>query len=93
MDWLNHHKDDPPLPPKEEEPHPNPKPEGWGPDDPPMPGVDEPHVPMEDNWVNRMLVKNTQWDTDFCDVSWGCFWCSFKESGVLVGYFLQTKLQ
>jgi len=67
VDWLNHHKDDPPLPPKEEEPHPNPKPEGWGPDDPPMPGVDEPHVPMEDNWVNRMLVKNNDYDTKFCD--------------------------
>jgi len=67
VDWFENHKDDPPLPPKEDEPHPNPRPADWTDADPPMPGVDEPHVPMEDNWVNRMLVKNNDYDKKFCD--------------------------
>jgi len=66
--WMERHRLDPPLP--TEEPHPNPRPADWGPDDPPLPGCGEEHTPIPDNWVNRMALRNTDWDTKWIEEAW-----------------------
>jgi len=75
--WMERHREDPPLPTEEprpaedpDHPHTSLRPADWGPDDPPQIGCSEEHTPIPDNWVNRMALRNTDWDTQWIEMAW-----------------------